>query len=221
MKIRGCLWNRRQCRSKNETAAPTTSASADTEITPLVKVSDQAVEDGVVTVDTVISSGPGWIAIYSVENGEPGQQLGYSPVRNGDNKNVIVQIDPSRETDALMAVLHVDAGKAGIFEFPGPDEAVVEGLHFVSAQFIDTSKAAASRSVDNQALPLVPTFTPVPLVPSVTVMDQPIHQGMVLIPLAYSIGNTGWSSIRSTRMGRWATSSDTPFFMTAKTTTSG
>ena len=175
---------------QNETAAPTTSASADTEITPLVKVSDQAVEDGVVTVDTVISSGPGWIAIYSVENGEPGQLLGYSPVRNGDNKNVIVQIDPSRETDALMAVLHVDAGKAGIFEFPGPDEAVVEGLHFVSAQFIDTSKAAASRSVDNQALPLVPTFTPVPLVPSVTVMDQPIHQGMVLIPLAYSIGES-------------------------------
>ncbi len=90
-------------------------------ITPAVKVSDQAIANGQVVVAEVDSSGPGWIVIHAKANGQPGAVIGYTAVKNGANMNVIVTIDVTKATPVLYAMLHVDVGKVGTYEFPGAD----------------------------------------------------------------------------------------------------
>lgn len=98
-------------------------------VTPAVTVSDQEIEDGTVTVDQVISVGPGWMVIHADADGEPGPVIGYSPVISGTNSNVVVQIDVAKATEMLHAMLHVDEDPVGQYEFPGPDvPAVANGL---------------------------------------------------------------------------------------------
>jgi predicted lipoprotein with Yx(FWY)xxD motif len=145
---------------------------------PVVKVSDQQIQNGMVMVEDVVSNGPGWIVIYSTKNGQPDQPIGYSPVHDGDNPNVQVQIDPSKMTDILYAQLHVDGGKVGTFEFPGPDAAVMIGVQMISGNF----KALSGQSAQSTA--------PAEVVPSITVEDQQIHQGMVIVPKVVSQGES-------------------------------
>ena len=89
---------------------------------PNVTVSDQAIINSAVVVDSVASSGPGWIAIYTEEAGRPSAILGYSWVADGVTENVGVAIDTTGATETLYAKLHVDDDKIGTFQFPeGPD----------------------------------------------------------------------------------------------------
>ncbi|RME88605.1 MAG: hypothetical protein D6770_06610, partial [Anaerolineae bacterium] len=91
-------------------------------MTPSVTVMDQDIVNGTVTVAEVVSNGPGWIVIHAQADGKPGPILGYAPVADGVNKNVVVEIDAANATETLYAMLHTDAGEAGKFEFPdGPD----------------------------------------------------------------------------------------------------
>ena len=89
--------------------------------TPAVTVQDQAIDDSRVVVAAVVSDGPGWIVIHANANGAPGPVIGYSAVREGANTNVTVAIDAKGATPTLFAMLHVDAGKVGVYEFPGLD----------------------------------------------------------------------------------------------------
>ncbi len=91
---------------------------------PSVSVRDQPLNGATVTVAQVISPGPGWIAIYSDRSGLPGALLGYTHLSGGDNRNVAVTIDPARATGMLHAMLLLDSGSYGLFEFPGPDAPV-------------------------------------------------------------------------------------------------
>jgi len=90
-----------------------------------VTVKDQVITgDGIVgnvTVDEVVSDGPGWIVIHNNLFGHPGGVIGYSPVEPGVNTNVSVTVHTFVATDTLFAVLHHDAGKEGVFEYPIPD----------------------------------------------------------------------------------------------------
>lgn len=88
-------------------------------VTPSVSVADQPVVDGTVTVAQVVSDGPGWLVIHAQADGRPGPILGYSPVVDGANSNVLVQIDLTSATITLYAMLHTDAGVVGTWEFPG------------------------------------------------------------------------------------------------------
>jgi plastocyanin len=110
--------------------------------TPSVTVTDQPLEDSSVTVDTVVSDGSGWMVIHAeAEGGGPGPVIGHSAVSDGTNQDVIVNIEVISATRTLYAMLHVDEGTVGEYEFPGPDvpaqvggEVVVEpfGLMFAS-----------------------------------------------------------------------------------------
>lgn len=105
-------------------AVPAVSA----QVTPSVSVSDQAIENGTVTVDNVVSDGPGWIVIHTEQDGAPGPVIGHAAVSDGENQNVSVAIDEAQATDTLYAMLHTDAGQIGTYEFPGDDAPVqVEG----------------------------------------------------------------------------------------------
>jgi len=89
--------------------------------TPGINVTDQVVVNGTVTIDQALSEGAGWAVIHAAGNSTPGAIIGYSPVEDGTNENVTVEVEIENVTGALFAMLHIDAGEQGVFEFPGPD----------------------------------------------------------------------------------------------------
>jgi len=105
-------------------------------IAPAVTVADQEIVDGMVTIATVTSDGPGWLVIHAQANDKPGPILGKAALSSGENSDVMVEIDPSTATETLYAMLHTDAGEVGIFEFPdGPDGPVLVDEKVVTPPF--------------------------------------------------------------------------------------
>lgn len=125
---------------------PTAPAAAPTSapITPSVTVSDQSADGGNLVIAEVISDGPGWIVIHADGGGSPGPVLGYSAVSDGANKDVSVMIDDSEATPVLFAMLHVDAGALGTYEFPGADGPVKVDGQMVSPAFNVTGTKSSS-----------------------------------------------------------------------------
>jgi len=109
--------------------------------TPYVEAKDQELQDSTVTIDYVVSVGPGWIVIHNDKNGKPGDVIGYSPVADGVNSNVAVTINTNKKTDTLWAMLHTDSGKMGTFEFPKGDPPVKEMGAIVMQSFKITAPA--------------------------------------------------------------------------------
>jgi predicted lipoprotein with Yx(FWY)xxD motif len=145
----------------------------------MVKVSDQALVGGAVTVDEVVSSGPGWIVIYTTDGyGKPVDPIGHAAVHDGDNQMVMVPVDPAKAQGTLYAQLHVDSGTVGTFEYPGPDAPVMVGVQMIGNTFNITS-----------GQPVAGSTTPNVLQPSVTVADQAIQNGTVTIPQIVSNGS--------------------------------
>ena len=138
------------------TAAPT-SEPEPAAISPSVTVADQAIVEDSVTIAQVVSDGPGWLVVHTDASGKPGPVLGYSPVSDGENTNVVVLIDSSDATQTLYAMLHSDAGTVGTYEFPGPDGPVLVGEQMVSPAFqitggltaAPTASASPSATVTN------------------------------------------------------------------------
>jgi hypothetical protein len=115
--------------------------------TPSVQVSDQAIQNGTVTVDSIVSDGPGWIVIHADQNGAPGPVIGHSAVVNGENTDVTVEIDVNSATETLYAMLHTDAGTAGTYEFPGADGPVTVDGQVVVTPFTVTGGLPAAMPV--------------------------------------------------------------------------
>lgn len=126
------------------------------DMTPSVTVDDQTIEEGMVTVATVVSDGPGWIVIHADEDGAPGPVIGFAAVDDGETTDVMVEVDADAATETLYAMLHEDSGEMGTYEFPAGDpparvdgEVVVEpfmvtgGLEEVLPETGDEMGAAA------------------------------------------------------------------------------
>lgn len=105
------------------TEAPTLEAPDDeATVTNAVAVTDQPLTEGnTVTIESVTSDTAGWLVIHAQADGAPGPVLGHAPVAAGENSDVVVEIDPAGATETLYAMLHIDAGTAGEYEFPGDD----------------------------------------------------------------------------------------------------
>jgi hypothetical protein len=102
-------------------AEPAAAPTEEMDVTNAVTVSDQALgADGTVTIDSVTAEVDGWMVIHADDDG-PGPVIGHAPISAGENSDVVVEIDASQVTEALYAMLHVDAGVAGEYEFPGDD----------------------------------------------------------------------------------------------------
>jgi len=106
--------------------------------TPSVSVVTQAVTDGKVVIQKVVSNGPGWLVIHIQADGKPGPVIGYAAVKSGANDNVVVSVDIAKVTPNLYAMLHTDAGAVGKYEFPGPDAPVFVGGVMVNPAFAVT-----------------------------------------------------------------------------------
>ena len=93
-----------------------TSAAAET---PEVTVNDQVSLNGTVMIDSVYSEGPGWVVIHVDNNGKPGRVAGEASVAAGWTYQLEVPIDTTIATPVLYAMLHVDDGQIGVYEFDG------------------------------------------------------------------------------------------------------
>jgi plastocyanin len=87
-----------------------------------VSASDQNIEFATVLIDEVVMPVDGWLVIHTDENGEPGEVVGVEALEPGRYTDIGVGIDAVRATDTLHAMLHIDAGQEGEFEYLGPDE---------------------------------------------------------------------------------------------------
>ncbi len=203
--------------------APSFNASVYSEganITPDVKVVDQDISDGKVTIASVSSRGPGWIAIHiQGADGQPGPEIGYTAVKPGVSKNVVVDIDVSKATPVLFAMLHTDAGIIGKYEFPGPDGPQLANGQMVSPSFktmtatMGTSTPMAMSDMSSSPTPETTqsgsASTPTPdmsmvmvtpsgnLSPLVKISDQPLVNGTVMVDEVVSVG-PGWIVIYTT-----------------------
>lgn len=116
-----------------------------------VSASDQELaDDETVNIDEVVSAGPGWLVVHADADGKPGAILGMTPVQKGVNMGVGVEIDSSNATETLYAMLHVDAGTEGAFDFPdGEDVPAVDASgNIVTPPFVISGRMASVTAVD-------------------------------------------------------------------------
>ena len=106
--------------------------------TPDVQVAGTGIVNGTVTIVKATITGSGWVVIHADADGKPGPVIGHAPLSEGTNTNVSVPIDTKAATPNLFAMLHIDAGAIGNFEFPGPDVPVKIGDNIVMARFSAT-----------------------------------------------------------------------------------
>lgn len=154
------------------TTDPYAASSADTtSTTASVEIGDQAIEDGTVTVAKVNAAVDGWLVIHIEADGKPGPVIGYAQVPAGESKDVKVTIDPAMATAKMFAMLHVDEGVKGTYEFPGADAPVKDGEMIVMQAF-------------NQVEAMMST-------PAVVANEQSVVDGTVTIASAY-MSVPGW-----------------------------
>ena len=119
--------------------------------TDSVTVGDQESDGASVTIASVTAAAAGWIVIHLDADGRPGPVLGQSAVEAGENSDVVVALDPPLEEEtALWAMLHVDEGVVGEYEFPGPDGPVRDGEMIVMTPFI-AMVAVSDAAMDEEA----------------------------------------------------------------------
>ena len=110
----------------------------------------------------------GWVDIHAEaeQAGNPGAVIGYSAVPAGETTYVRVPIPLTDATEVLYAVLHIDAGVSGEFEFPGPDAPVQRDSRSIVAAFrlleprASRGAAPAQTSLPTAAPTAVPTAVP-------------------------------------------------------------
>lgn len=136
---------------------------------PSVSVSDQAAQNGTITIDQVIATDPSWIVIHTESDGAPGPIIGFAPIAVGLNENVEVEIDLESATSTLFAMLHIDAGTLGEYEFPGDDTPVRVDDTVVNVPFALQGSAGASEEV------------------KVTVVDSSFRSKEVTIPVGTTV----------------------------------
>lgn len=153
-----------------KTATPTEEAMA-----PSITVSDQAIIDGTVTIDEAVLADGGWMVIHIVVDGNPGPVIGFAPLEPGANEDVVVDIDVAQATPSLIAMLHVDDGTIGDYEFPNADPPLMLDGEMVIRSFAVSGLEAATEEA-----------MPVDLV-EVTIQGFSFNPGEVTIPVGTTV----------------------------------
>ncbi len=123
--------------------APTAGAAPLGQAADSVVAADQAINNGTIIVAEVNGTQDGWIAVHIDEGGKPGPVIGHAAAPKGKTSNLAVKLEQDVPVGGkLWPMLHVDAGKIGTYEFPGPDAPVVVGGNIVMKQISITAAAA-------------------------------------------------------------------------------
>lgn len=83
----------------------------------------------------MVSDRAAWIVIHEDQNGKPGDPIGRARILEGVNQNISVDLDVRSATLDLYAVLHLDEGNEGIFEYPDIDVPLIIDGEMVSRSF--------------------------------------------------------------------------------------
>ena len=184
--------------SQGNSKAQTTPILPVTGGNPSVTVNDQETDGASVIVADAFSQGPGWMVIHSQVNGNVGPAIGETQLTAGDNKNIVIKIDPAQATAVMYAMLHIDAGTVGTYEFPGPDVPVMFNGNMLSPAFNATNRPTAvhtpTLAAGNIAM-VTPSATGTNLL--VKVSDQPLVGNAVMVDDVVSSG-PGWIVIYTT-----------------------
>lgn len=106
---------------------------------PSITAADQSLTDmgemgTVLTVKLAAIDAPGWLAIHSDNNGQPGPVIATVLLHTGWNWDIHIPLDPTQAGSKVFPMLHYDTGAAGVYEF-----GTVEGADapvFVAEQVI-------------------------------------------------------------------------------------
>jgi hypothetical protein len=86
-------------------------------IAPALVMSDQALTDGALVITNALMDVPGWIAIHTDNNGQPGPVIATAQLHPGANWNVVIPVDAAAAGGRVFPMLHYDTGEAGTYEF--------------------------------------------------------------------------------------------------------
>jgi hypothetical protein len=95
--------------------------SFDVDLPADVFVLNQPVIDGKIVVERATSQGPGWLVVYRDDEGLTGNIIGFSPLEDGDNQQIEVELLTSEVSAVLHIIIHEDDGTIGEFDFPAGD----------------------------------------------------------------------------------------------------
>lgn len=134
------------------------SVSAQDMPAPQVSLKDQLVLGGFVTVDSIYSEGPGFVVIHRASDG--GVAGVSAPLAAGWTNNLRINLDTTKAEAQMSAMLHVDDGVVGTYEFgtvEGADAPVKIGDNLVNpifnAQVLDvTDQHVADGSITVKAV---------------------------------------------------------------------
>lgn len=97
-----------------------------------------------VVVKSVTAAADGWIVIHAIQDGKPvvPTSIGHTYVKAGMTEDVHVALTEEIEGDKVIAMLHVDDGELGVYEFgfngvENDKPVVVDGKPLVMAIDID------------------------------------------------------------------------------------
>jgi vacuolar-type H+-ATPase subunit H len=101
-----------------------------------VRIQDQSIDDsGAITVQSVLSQGPGILVAQTDNDGEPGDVLGSFAVPDGYSQDITIPLTLSGDApDNIMVVLYADAGTVGQYD-EGVDMPVMVNDEMVTATF--------------------------------------------------------------------------------------
>jgi hypothetical protein len=127
--------------------APIAGAAPRAQATDSVSAADQAISNGSIVIAEVNATQDGWIAVHIDEGGKPGAVIGHAAAPKGKTSNLAVKLEQDVPVGGkLWPMLHIDAGKIGTYEFPGPDAPVVVDGNIVMKQISITDAAASPPS---------------------------------------------------------------------------
>ncbi len=96
-----------------------TGDSAPMSLQGAMTIKNQETNNGLITLDLVVTPVDGWVAIYKGPVFNAAAIAGYAPVYQGRNVNVPVSVnaDQVNKETKLSAILLVDGGTHGVFEY--------------------------------------------------------------------------------------------------------
>jgi hypothetical protein len=98
------------------------------------------------------------MVIHADGGDKPGPVLGETQVISGVSYAIQVKLDkPLENTSKLWAMLHVDAGEVGKYEFPGPDKPVLISDTIVMMPFTATVAAMAADHAMTETMAMTET----------------------------------------------------------------
>lgn len=100
-------------------------------------VADQDVSGGKVKIETVIAPKGGFVTIWAADaKGNAATVIGFAPVKAGQTKILMIDIDAAKASPVIYAKLHEDAGVIGTYE-PTVDPVVKNDFIDVAPAFMN------------------------------------------------------------------------------------